>query len=359
MELNTQQTLAVQTDANKVLVAAGAGSGKTRVIMERIKFLLEQGVEGRKIYAITFTNAAAAEMRERLDENAQDVFIGTIHSLANRILIMNGIDTSSQIENENFDWLLEQIYKKQVEVPVIDHLLVDEFQDICKNEYMFITKDLKAKNWFFVGDAQQAIYSFKGANHEYFMGLTLNPEVTVFKLDANYRCGNDIIDFGESFLSSVSNIYRVKNRGMTGRRGYVETCPFTIDRILEELEEDVPYGSWFILCRTNAEVDNIITVLKRNNIPCDSFKKSELELSELNSKMKEDTVKVLTIHSSKGLENAHVMVIGARAYNDEEKRICYVAATRAKQTLIWMTTPKKKKRIPKYSQSSFSTFGEF
>jgi hypothetical protein len=331
----------------------------TRVIMERIKFLLEQGVEGRKIYAITFTNAAAAEMRERLDENAQDVFIGTIHSLANRILIMNGIDTSSQIENENFDWLLEQIYKKQVEVPIIDHLLVDEFQDICKNEYMFITKDLKAKNWFFVGDAQQAIYSFKGANHEYFMGLTLNPEVTVFKLDANYRCGNDIIDFGESFLSSVSNIYRVKNKGMTGRRGYVETCPFTIDRILEELEEDVPYGSWFILCRTNAEVDDIITVLKRNNIPCDSFKKSELELSELNSKMKEDTVKVLTIHSSKGLENAHVMVIGARAYNDEEKRICYVAATRAKQTLIWMTTPKKKKRIPKYSQSSFSTFGEF
>ena len=122
MELNEEQLAAVQTDASKVLVASGAGAGKTRVIMERIKFLLEQGVEARKIYAITFTNAAAAEMKERLDENAQDVFIGTIHSLANRILIMNGIDTSSQIENENFDWLLKQIYKKQVEVPVIDLL---------------------------------------------------------------------------------------------------------------------------------------------------------------------------------------------------------------------------------------------
>ena len=648
MDLNAQQILAVQTDANKVLVAAGAGSGKTRVIMERIKFLLEQGVEGRKIYAITFTNAAAAEMRERLDESAQDVFIGTIHSLANRILIMNGIDTSSQIENENFDWLLEQIYKKQVEVPVIDHLLVDEFQDICKNEYMFITKDLKAKNWYFVGDSQQcqpegtkirlrnnifkniedveigdsvvwydpeksflcgpttktwnavekkveqvsvrnfcndnlitiktengetskytpnhrtfikmnkteychavylmcdenyrfrigkiplystnkshsnpwrdkmyqegctkiwllqlfktdkearvletklsykyqipqtcwqlekvqwtqadidyiydgldtyaaaekclkefnrdikyplldkdteeslhihfatnavteiyacnlmpeamcclvynvelkhrkqyevikevnfeyitkpikvyslkvegetyvadnivthnSIYSFKGANHEFFMGLILDPSVKVFRLDANYRCGSDIIEFGESYLSSVKNIYRVKNQCQTGRRGYVETCIFTVDRILEEMESGVPYGDWFILCRTNAEVEDIMTVLKRNNIPCDSFKKSELDQSELNAKMKEDTVKVLTIHSAKGLENEHVIVIGARAYNDEEKRICYVAATRAKQTLIWMTTPKKKKRIPKYSQSSFSTFGEF
>lgn len=357
MELNAQQTLAVQTDAQKVLVAAGAGSGKTRCIMERIKFLLEQGVEARKIYAITFTNAAAAEMRERLDKSAQDVFIGTIHSLANRILIMNGIDTSSQIENENFDWLLEQIYKKQVEVPLIDHLLVDEFQDLCKNEYMFITKDLKAKNWYFIGDSQQAIYSFKGANHEFFMGLILDPSVKVFRLDANYRCGSDIIEFGESYLSSVKNIYRVKNQCQAGRRGYVETCIFTVDRILEEMESGVPYGDWFILCRTNAEVEDIMTVLKRNNIPCDSFKKSELVQSELNAKMKEDTVKVLTIHSAKGLENEHVIVIGARAYNDEEKRICYVAATRAKQTLIWMTARKKNKIKPAYS--NFSTFGEF
>ena len=357
MELNAQQTLAVQTDAQKVLVAAGAGSGKTRCIMERIKFLLEQGVEARKIYAITFTNAAAAEMRERLDESAQDVFIGTIHSLANRILIMNGIDTSSQIENENFDWLLEQIYKKQVEVPLIDHLLVDEFQDLCKNEYMFINKDLKAKNWYFIGDSQQAIYSFKGANHEFFMGLILDPSVKVFRLDANYRCGSDIIEFGESYLSSVKNIYRVKNQCQAGRRGYVETCVFTVDRILEEMESGSPYGDWFILCRTNAEVEDIMTVLKRNNIPCDSFKKSELDQSELNAKMKENTVKVLTIHSAKGLENEHVIVIGARAYNDEEKRICYVAATRAKQTLIWMTARKKNKIKPVYS--NFLTFGEF
>ena len=359
MELNTQQYNAVTTDASKVLVAAGAGSGKTRVIMERIKFLLEQGVEARKIYAITFTNAAAAEMKERLDESASDVFIGTIHSLANRILLMNGIDTSSQIENENFDWLLEQIYKKKVEVPLIDHLLVDEFQDLCQNEYFFITKDLKAKNWFFVGDSQQAIYSFKGANHEFFMALTLDPTVEVFKLDANYRCGTDIIEFGESYLSSVKNIYRVKNQCQAGRRGYVETCVFTVDRILEELETDPRYGEWFILCRTNAEVDNIITVLKRNNIPCDSFKKSELELSELNAKMKENTVKVLTIHSSKGLENTNVIVIGARAYNDEEKRICYVAATRAKQTLIWMTAQKKQKRTRTSYSYGGSTFGEF
>ena len=617
----------------------------TRVIMERIKFLLEQGIEARKIYAITFTNAAAAEMRERLDESAGDVFIGTIHSLANRILLMNGIDTSSQIENENFDWLLEQIYRRKVEVPNIDHLLVDEFQDLCKNEYMFITKDLKAKNWFFVGDSQQcqpagtkvllrnnvikniedvqigdsvvwydqsksficgpttkswnsiekkvtqissrnfyydnlitiqtetgkvskytpnhrtfikmnkteychavylmcdenyrfrigkiplysttkthtnpwrdkmyqegctkiwllklfktdkearvleaklsykyqipqtcwqlekvqwtqedldyiyegldtraaaekclaefnrnilyplldkdteksnhihfatnavteiyacnimpeamsclvynpelkhrkqyevisevdfeyieepikvyslnvegetyvadnivthnSIYSFKGANFEYFMGLTYDPTVTVFKLNSNYRCGEDIIDYGEAYLSSIRDIYRVKNKCMTGRRGYVEQCVFSVDRVIEEIENEPEYGNWFILCRTNAEIEDMMTVLKRCDIPCDSFKKSELDQAELNAKMKENTVKVLTIHSAKGLENKNVIVIGARAYNDEEKRICYVAATRAKETLIWMTSKPQKRRTKKYSSFSFQEF---
>lgn len=356
MELNKEQLAAVQTDASKVLVAAASGSGKTRCMMERIKFLLEQGVEARKIYAITFTNAAAAEMRERLDESAGDVFIGTIHSLANRILLMNGIDTSSQIENENFDWLLEQIYKRKVEVPIIEHLLVDEFQDLCKNEYMFITKDLKAKNWYFCGDSQQAIYGFKGSNYEYFIGLTYDPTVKVFKLNSNYRCGEDIIDFGEAFLSSIRDIYRVKNKCMTGRRGYVEQCMFSVDRVIEEIENEPEYGKWFILCRTNAEIEDMMTVLKRCNIPCDSFKKSELEQAELNAKMKENTVKVLTIHSAKGLENDYVIVIGARAYNDEEKRICYVAATRAKETLIWMTNKPQKRRTKKYSSFSFQEF---
>jgi superfamily I DNA/RNA helicase len=144
---------------------------------------------------------------------------------------------------------------------------------------------------------------------------------------------------------------------MTGRRGYVEQCMFSVDRVIEEIENEPEYGKWFILCRTNAEIEDMMTVLKRCNIPCDSFKKSELEQAELNAKMKENTVKVLTIHSAKGLENKNVIVIGARAYNDEEKRICYVAATRAKETLIWMTNKPQKKKYPQ--KRSFLSFKEF
>ena len=59
------------------------------------------------------------------------------------------------------------------------------------------------------------------------------------------------------------------------------------------------------------------------------------------TKMKENTVKILTIHSSKGLESKNVIVMGARYYNDEEKRVAYVAATRARDRLYWCTTPRK------------------
>lgn len=610
----------------------------TRVIMERIKFLLEQGVEPQKIFAITFTNAAAAEMKERLDESAKDVFIGTIHGLANKILLRNGIDTSKEIQNENFDWLLEKVYQTEVDIPIVEHLLVDEFQDICEKEYNFFIKDLQPENWFFVGDSQQcqpagtkirlrnnifkniedvevgdsivwydqsksficgpttkswnsvekrveqvscrdfygdnlitiktengeessytpnhrtfikmnktdylhavylmcddnyrfrigkiplystnkahsnpwrdkmyqegctkiwllklfktdkearvletklsykyqipqtcwqlekvqwtqedldyiyegldtkssaeqclkefnrdikyplldketeqslhahfatnavteiyacnlmpeamsclvynpelkhrkqyeiikevnfkhidttnpikvyslkvegetyvadnivthnSIYSFKGANYRFFVNLTLRPDVTVYKLTKNYRSGSSIIDFAESFLNGMDSVYRVKNQCASSKEGYVESSEFSVDKILNELDYDPHYGKWFILCRTNNEVENILNFLKKNNIPCDSFHRSELDREEMLKKMKEDTVKVLTIHTSKGLENNNVIVIGTRNYNEEERRISYVAATRAKDNLFWLIAkPIRRRKKP-------------
>jgi len=343
IELNAEQLAAVSSDSNKVLVAAGAGSGKTTTIMARIEFLLEQGIDPKKVYAITFTNAAAAEMRSRLPAEAGEVFIGTIHSLANRILLSNGIQTASKIEDNDFDWLLEQIYERDLFMPEVEHLLVDEFQDICENEYNFMIKDLQPKNFYAVGDSQQAIYSFKGANYKFFMELLRNPEVEVFNLTYNYRSGSSIIDFAESILASVDDVYKVGMKCKSGRRGYVETATFTVDKILEELEYDNRYSKWFILCRTNQEVDNIITLLEKNGIPCETFKKADLDLSELNSRMENNTVKVLTIHTSKGLENDNVMVIGAHRWNNEEKRVSFVAATRARGNLFWLVEPKKNK----------------
>ena len=103
------------------------------------------------------------------------------------------------------------------------------------------------------------------------------------------------------------------------------------------------WGDWFVLCRTNADVDLFRTLFEKENIPTDTFKQADLTNAQIEAKMKEDTIKVLTVHSAKGLESPCVLSYNVRAYNDEEARLCYVSATRAKNYLIWARMPKKKK----------------
>ena len=109
------------------------------------------------------------------------------------------------------------------------------------------------------------------------------------------------------------------------------------------------YGEWFVLCRTNAQIDQIASLFDGEEIPYDTFKQSELTRSELNEKMKDNTVKILTVHAAKGLEAPNVYVIGCAPYSTEEACVCYVAATRARDLLVWTKPQKKKKTRMKVS----------
>lgn len=104
ISLDSQQDEAVHTRSELALVVAGAGSGKTRVLTERVKFLLEDGVPPSNIIAITFTNMAAEEMKERLSsaDEIGDVFIGTIHSFANKVMKLHS-DKNYRIYNDDID----------------------------------------------------------------------------------------------------------------------------------------------------------------------------------------------------------------------------------------------------------------
>jgi len=341
MVLDNIQKRAVETNKKEVLVVAGPGSGKTRVIVERLKFLLDNGVDPSGIYAITYTNTAAQEMRNRL--NNSDVFIGTIHSLANRILLINGIDTTNILEEEQFDELFELMKDRDIAIPKITHLLVDEFQDICDNEYEFMIETLEPKAYFLVGDPCQSIYSFKGGNYKHFIHLMENPFVYTYELNNNYRCGKNIIEYSKKFLNELyqSSIDSVCKSNL---EGVVIEEALDLDLILDYLKDE-DYRDWFILCRKNSEVESILNFLQKNDIPCINFRKSELTLEELNKVIDDNLVKVLTIHSAKGLESKNVMVIGGINWNQEEIRICYVAATRAKEKLVWFNGKIKPKKI--------------
>lgn len=351
MKLDKVQEEIVNSTESKILVIAGSGSGKTRVLTERIKALVEKGENPTKIVAITFTNAAAAEMKERLGEIGNKVFIGTIHSYANRLLLTEGIDTSEYINDEKFDRLFDEIRRNLETFPEINHLLVDEFQDIDDNQYDFFQL-LEPKNYFYIGDDYQNIYGWRGANIEHFYNLFHNEETTVYMMANNYRTAKNIVKYANSFISRIEDKIVKRVRCLIDKGDVIHLKKFDKEFISNYIKGDKKYGEWFVLTRTNAQISLIMDFLNSEGIPCDTFKKSELDSDELKQKLKENTVKVLTVHSAKGLENDKVIVLGVTPYTEEECRVAYVAATRAKSLLIWIHSLAAPKKYTKYLDSN-------
>ena len=343
MELSKQQEAIVTTTANKVVVIASAASGKTAVLTERVRYLLEHGADPKKIVLITFTNAAAEELSERLG-HPKGLFIGTIHSYANYLLLAHGRDTADLLEAEQFDRLFDRIKKHPSCIKEVEHLLLDESQDSNENHFEFLLDMVKPKNYMIVGDHKQSIYRWNGAYPDYLINLSKDYDVTTYDLTENYRNGYKILDFARGIISPAGYDYRdysVPMRGVSGKVMDLEYSPVAIARTLKDKND---YGKWFILTRTNDQIDEISRYLKIEGVPFDTFKRSALDNKELGQKMKENTVKVLTIHTAKGLEADNVIVIGAKFFNVEERCVSYVAATRARNLLVWTKMPNKPKR---------------
>jgi superfamily I DNA/RNA helicase len=348
MELSTAQQKIVEAKESKIVVIASAAAGKTAVLTERTRYLLEQGVDPTKMVLITFTNAAAEELAERLN-HPKGLFIGTIHSYANYLLLSYGRDTSDLLESEQFDRLFERIKKHPNCIKEVEHLLLDESQDSNESHFEFLLDMVKPKNYMLVGDHKQSIYRWNGAYPDYLINLAHDRDVTTYDLNENYRNGYKILDFARGIINAAGYEYYDKSRPMRGVSGKVvdvEYSPVAIARTIKQMGD---FGNWFVLTRTNDQLDEIAFFLKKEGVPIDTFKRSELDNKELGEKMKQDTVKVLTIHTAKGLEANNVVVIGAKFFNIEERCVSYVAATRAKNLLVWAKMPNKKKMVQKMS----------
>jgi superfamily I DNA/RNA helicase len=346
IELNDEQLEIVNTTHPRVVVVASAAAGKTAVLVERVRHLLTEGVNPKEIVLITFTNAAAEELGERLGKPA-GLFIGTIHSYANYLLRSGGEDTTDILDNEEFDKLFPLIKQNPQCIRHVEHLLLDESQDSNKLHFEFLLDMVKPANYMLVGDHKQSIYRWNGAFPDYIIGLTKRPDVMSYDLYKNYRNGEKILDFAKSIIRLCGWDYNDDSEPMSPERGRVVEVEYNPSAIAKSIAAfNAEYGSWFVLTRTNAEIDVITRELAKAGVPYDTFKRAQLDNKELNKKMKENTVKVLTIHTAKGLEADNVVVIGSKFYNVEEKCISYVAATRARKLLVWTRTKNNVKYKP-------------
>lgn len=352
--LNPQQAEAVINTEGPMLIMAGAGSGKTKVLTCRVANLLQKGVRPYRILAITFTNKAAAEMRERVNNMsgpaAKDVWLFTFHAFCARFLRMeidklpgyggnfaiydtadsqnlikqilkemnlddkrfqpSGIlsrisnaknalqdaaafarqagdfyeqkvaDVYSRYEQKlqlnnalDFDDLLMLSIKLLQENKEVrekyqdrfDYLLVDEYQDTNHAQYL-LTKFLAAKhrNICVVGDADQSIYGWRGADIQNILDFEKDyPDAKVIKLEQNYRSTQIILDAANAVIEN--NTGRKPKNLWTENKSGADIIYFqAVDErdearfVIEQLQnlqrtENKKLGDMAILYRTNTQ----------------------------------------------------------------------------------------------------------
>src|SRR5438128_2051933 len=364
--LNPQQREAVTHGRGPLLVLAGAGSGKTRVITYRIAWLIgEEGIHPSSILAVTFTNKAANEMLARVERLVPNIgarpWIGTFHSTSLRMLRRYAdrlgytksfavYDTSDQLtlvrrcmrelqmndeafpprsiltrisnakneligpaeyEKENLDFFgsrvseVYRMYQRRLkeyqamdfddlighDVAVIEknedvaeeiharfqHLLIDEYQDTNRAQYMLI-KALagKRQNIVAVGDEDQSIYRFRGADINNILNFERDfPGARIIKLEQNYRSTGNILDAATGVVAN--NIARKGKTLFTdsgsGEPVRVVTCStdreeaqFVLERIVAQ-QSKYKLSDFAVLFRTNAQSRPFEEELLRANLP--------------------------------------------------------------------------------------------
>ena len=364
-DLDPIQIDAVKQTDGPVLILAGAGSGKTRVLTYKIAYLISKGVRPENILAVTFTNKAANEMKERVlklvgdMDNASSPYVGTFHafcakllradgkhigipsgyliydhddsmSLVKRIMKENNISTKSfkpssilngisSAKNELLDPIdfaqfargyftetvskVYEIYQKDLEemnacdfddllmktvklfrthpnilsrwAGKFEYVLVDEYQDVNTSQYT-LTKMLASSfgNLTVVGDASQAIYSFRGADFRNILNFERDfPKAKIINLEQNYRSTQNILTAANTIISRnsthpVLKLWTRNNEGekisIYGAQNEIDEANFIVERIMSSGK---PLSSFAVLYRTNAQSRTVEEAFLHANIP--------------------------------------------------------------------------------------------
>ena len=365
--LNESQREAGKTINGPLLILAGAGSGKTRTITYRIAHMVKEvGISPYHILAVTFTNKAAKEMRERvhnlIGHEAEKIVVSTFHSFGMKMLRMyanflgyesnfNIYDTDDQtrvVRNilkelganiqetpkkivslisklkedgvspeeyektvpsflENYRIIIETYKKYKIELKknnamdfsdlliftneLLDkpeilekvqdryrYVMVDEYQDTNNIQYQIIKKIAKKHlNICVVGDEDQSIYGFRGANIQNILDFEKDyPNAKVVKLEQNYRSTNIILKAANSVIKSNKSskgkkLWTVKEGGellkLYMADDAIDEAYFITQKIIEGHKNGRKHSDFTILYRTNAQSRIFEETLRRFNIP--------------------------------------------------------------------------------------------
>ena len=233
-----ERIVADARERTNVLVLAGPGSGKTRVLVHRICYLIRVRRENPgSILALTYNRHAAVEARRRLDEligcDARGVNVMTCHALAMRILGISFAEAAANPSDETFDNMLRAATRllrgdgttafvtREQMLGRLNWILVDEYQDIGEPEYELIAalagktlaEDDARLNLFAVGDDDQNIYAWKGASVRYIRRFAQDYRAKEEYLVENYRSSGFIIDAANRCIEGAAERLK-RNHGL-------------------------------------------------------------------------------------------------------------------------------------------------
>jgi ATP-dependent DNA helicase RecQ len=261
----TQLQIINDSGSQYIVVAAGPGSGKTKLLVHKLaSLLLAEDVKHEQLLMLTFSRAAATEFKKRLIEligNAAN-FIGikTFHSYCFDLLGRVGtLPESGNIINT----AVEKIRSGDIEIYSITKavLVVDEAQDMNKDEYELV-KALMEQNEemrvILVGDDDQNIYGFRGADAAYMQKLITEKGAMKYELTENYRSKDNIVTLANNWAATISN--RLKTEpcfASQQQNGVIQINQYTQTNMLVPLSGIISQaalsGSTCVLTKTNEE----------------------------------------------------------------------------------------------------------
>ena len=265
-ELSEKQREIIQDKESKcIVVAAGPGSGKTRVLVHKLaSLLLLEDVKHEQLLMLTFSRAAAIEFKQRLIKliggAAHFVDIKTFHSYSFDLIGKIGnLEEADQVVRR----AAEMVESGEVEPTKIGKtvLVIDEAQDMDADEYALVSALMRHNEEMrviAVGDDDQNIFQFRGSDAKYMRSLVTDFQATTYEMTDNYRSCQDIVRFANDFIQRLSN--RMKRNpciAVSPEKGLVQLTRYVSSNlfspIINQLKHNGINGSVCVMTNTNDE----------------------------------------------------------------------------------------------------------